>query len=406
MTEVERSWSPRVELVAPPGRRSELRRRRRRQQRQQIAAALAVAVAATLGLTYALAGGSGPPPAVAVAQERTQRTLLVELQAPNGTGTTGVLLGVDAASRSGAALLLPADLVVPVPRRGPLPLGRALPQVSPDDLRSALGDALDVSVDAGWVLDQPTAVRLVDALGGIEVDMEEPIRAGGRELLPQGRTKLDGKRAVALMSYLGPGEPARTRTARLRPVLEGIVAALPSDAAGIAKVLRGLGRRSVTSLPVPELATFLAGLRSASAGVALTYAPLPVVPAALPTAPEVSRVDPRSVRDVVDRLLAGSVAADARTQRNRVVVLDGVQRPGVADRARAVLADAGLVVVGVRDAPSTGYARSQVVHSGDDTGDRAGDVAAALGLPDDAVRRGDTGDIADVVVLVGADLRP
>lgn len=406
MSGVEQSWASHREPPAPPSRRAELRRRRRRRVRQQIAVAVAVLVAGTLGLTWALARGSGPPPAVGVAQERTQRTLLLQLQAPNGTGVTAAVLGIDPASRTGSALLLPADLLVPVPGDGPRPLGRALPTVEPEALRAAVGEALEITVDAGWVLDQPTAVRLVNALGGIEVDMAAPISAGGRVLLPAGRQRLDGARTVALMGYLGPGEQPRARMARLQPVLDGLTAALPPDRGRLQTLLQRLGRRSVSSVPVPELAGLLTGLRGARAGAAFRQLPLPVVPAALPDVPVATRVDPRSARDTVDRVLAGSVAPDARDAGDRVVVLDGVLRPGVAERTRARLVEAGEVVVGVRAAPGTGYPRSQVVHADGDTRELAEDVAAQLGLPDDAVRRGVTGDITDLVVLVGEDLRP
>lgn len=406
MSDLERSWAARAEPLPPLSRRAEQRRRRLRRVRQQIAAALAVLIAGTLGLTYALAGGGSRPPAVAVAQDRTQRTLLLQLQAPNGAGVTGALVGIDTASRTGSALLLPSDLLVPVSGGDPVPLARALPTVAPEALRAAVGEALQVTVDAGWVLDQPTAQRLIDGLGGIEVTMVSPVSANGRVLLPAGRQRLNGARAVALMTYLGPGEQPRARATRLQPILDGLAAALPPDRARLQVLLERLGRRSVSSLPPRELAGLLAGLRGARAGAAFRQLPLPVVPASAPDIASATRVDPRPARQAVDRLLAGSVLPDARRAGNRVVVLDGVRRPGVAERVRARLADAGQVVVGVRAAPGSGYARSQVVHASGDTREEAADVAAQLGLPDDAVRRGQTGDITDVVVLVGRDLRP
>ncbi|MCU1692840.1 MAG: cell envelope-related transcriptional attenuator [Frankiales bacterium] len=393
------------------GRRTALRRARRRRRRRLVAVALAVLVALTAALTVRLArGGSTPPPPVA-AQERTQHTLLFQVQAPNGDAVATALLADDPPSRTGAVVLVPRQTIVTVPGSGSLTVSRALRTVAPEGSRSAIADALGVYVDEGWVVDQTSAAKLIDLLGGVAVDVDVPVARAGQLYLQPGSQRLDGQHALVYLAYLAPGEQEQARLARVQQVLDGLLTELPDTAPDTAPFLAQLGPRSLASVPVGELAERLVGLKQADVASSLQYDTLPVVPIDTGAgAGETSfRVDAEATRAVVDRLLAGSIPPGSRDAGNRFLVLNGVGTPGLGEQVRAKLQPKGFAFVGSRNAARFGYARTQVLVPEATVEAQALGVrvAQALGLGEDAVRSTDQlGSVADVVVLVGADFRP
>ncbi len=366
----------------------------------------------TLALTVHLARDTPTPPSPEPTSQRTQRTLLLQVQAPNGDAVATALLADDPKARTGAVLLVPPQTLVTVPGTGSLTVGRALRSVPPEGSRAAVADALGVVVDDGWVVDQPALARLIDLLGGIAVDVDVPVQRAGALVLQPGSQRVDGQRALYYLAYRAEGEQEQARLARVQDVLDGLLQALPDTAPDTVPVLAGLGRRSIASLPLDELAQLLVGLEDADESSSLQYDTLPVIPVdtgvETPLGP-VLRIDVAATRAVVDRLLADSVPPGSRDSGNRVLVLNGVGTPGLGEQVRARLVPRGFVFVGSRNASRFGYARTQVLvpeatSEAQALGNR---VAQALGLGPEAVRSTDQlGSVADVVVLVGADFRP
>lgn len=391
------------------GRRAALRRRRRRQRLQLVGGLLALALVAAVVFAVALVRQSPESVVDLGPQERTQRTLLLQVQGLGGEAVAAALLAHDPSNGQGAGVLVPPQVLVDVAGSGSLTLAEALPSVPPEASRGAVSDLLGVTVDGGWVVTLPVLQTLVDAVGGIAVDVDTPVVSGDTLLVPEGPQRLGGTAAVAVLVYQAPGEPAQARLARQQEVVDGVLAALPGGAAEVAAVLRGLGERSIASQPLPELAALLAGLHEATVAGEVQYDLLPVVP--IDTGAEsitALRVDEAATEALVDRLLAQSVPPGAREEGNRVLVLNGVGTPGLGASVRERLVAADLVVVGTRNAPAFGYPRTQVLvpevsPEARQLGER---VAEAVGVPGDAVAFAEFGAIADVVVLVGADYAP
>ena len=363
----------------------------------------------TLALTVRLAREAPSPPPPAAAPVRTQQTLLLQVQAPNGDASASVLLAHDPEDRTGSGVLVPPQTIVTVPGYGSLSVGKALRSVPPVGSRNAVADAMGVLVDEGWVLDQPTLARLVDLVGGVPVSVDVPVQRGGALVLQPGGQRLDGARAVLYLTYLAEGEQEQARLARVQQVLEGLLEALPDTAPDAVPLLARLGPRSIASLPLEELAQLLVGLEAADRGGDLQFDVLPVVPIDTGVGTGAFRVDVDATRAVVDRLLADSVPPGSREPGNRVLVLNGVGTPGLGEQVRARLVPGGFVFVGARNADRFGYARTLVLVPEATTQAQAlgTRVATALGLAPDAVRSSDQlGSVADVVVLVGADFRP
>ena len=397
-----------TEPLSRAARRAEQRRQRRRQQVRLLAGLLGLAALVAAAFAVWLARDAPDPSGTQQQAGRTQRTLLLQVQGPNGAGIANALLAHDGAEEEGAVVLLPPQVIANVPGAGPVPFGRAILSVSPASAADALSDLMGVTVDDHWVASQQVFTTLVDALGGVPVDVDVPVVRGQQVIINPGPQNLDGARAYAFMTYLAQGEQEQVRLARVQEALDGLVNVLPPTAPELARILQTLGPRSVSSLKPPQLAELLIGVATADEAGALQYDVLPVVDLDPGGGVVAFRIEPAQNRALVDRLLADSVPAGVREGGNRVLVLNGVGTPGLGDAVRKKLVPAGFVLVGARNAPQFGYPRTQVV-VGEATpqaqalGER---VAKALGLPATAVVTQEIGTVADVVVLVGGDFKP
>lgn len=402
-------------MTAPPphpvpsrtARRAEQRRQRRRRQVRLTAALLGVLALLAAAFAVLLARDAPDPGTRPQATTRTQRTLMLQVQGPNGAGIANALLAHDTKTSEGAVVLLPPQVLVNVPGSGSVPFGRAVLSVPPQSARDALSDLMGVTVDDHWVVGQQVFTTLVDALGGVPVDVDVPVVRGQTVLVDAGPQNLDGARAYAFMTYLAEGDQEQVRLARVQEVLDGLVNVLPPTAPELAAVLQTLGDRSVSSLQPASLAGLLIGLATDDEGGRLQYDVLPVVPLDPGGGVVAFRIDPELNRGLVDRLLAASVPEGVRAGDNRVLVLNGVGTPGLGEQVRKKLVPAGFVVVDTRNAPDFGVAKTQVLvpaatAEAQALGER---VAKAMGVPATSVATQELGTVADVVVLVGADFR-
>jgi hypothetical protein len=389
------------------GRRAEARRRRRRRQQRLAALAVVLVLVAAAGLAWYLAQRAPESGSDLADPGRTQRTLLMQVRGGDGSAVASALMAHDEPSRTGAVVLVPPQVIVDVPGAGSLPFGQAAATGDPNGSRNALADLMGVQIDASWVLDGPSFVALVDALGGIPVTVDAPVVQDNQVLVPQGAQQLDGDRATTLLGHLAPGEPEQARLARLQEVLDGLLEALPEDAEGVTQQLTALGDGSATSDSVASIASFLVGVKNDSAADQLQYDTLPVVPIDPGGGVTAFRLDAEPARALVDRALAQSVPAGARQSGNRVYVLNGVGTPGLGEAVRTRLVAADFVFVASRNAESFDYETTRIlVPEATPEAQALGvRVAEALGVQPD-VQQSNLGTIADVVVIVGADFRP
>jgi hypothetical protein len=382
-------------------RLAEQRRRRRRNTRVvgAVVGAVVLVVAAVVVLSHS--GGDTKKGSAA----RTQRTVLLQVKGADGTAVASALLAHDPAVTQGSVVLVPPQVIVSVPGAGSQAFGRALATSSAKGSRDALGDLMGVTVDGSWVLDGAAFGRLVDTLGGIEVDVDVTVLSGRNVVMQPGRQRVNGARALTFATYLAPGEQEQSRLARLQAVVDGIVSALPGD---VRALVGSLGKGSQPSVGVPVLADLLSGLKKDDGKEQLQYRSLPVIKVDAGTDETRFRVDADGTRNLVDELLAASVPAGVRSVGNRVLVLNGVGTPGLGEKVRAKLVPAGFVFVGSRNANAFTYVTTQVLvkdatTQGAELGAR---VARALGVPVSSVKVSDQiGTIADVVVIVGRDFK-
>ena len=390
------------------GRRAELRRRRRRNRVRVVGALVTVLALLAAAFAVYLAKDAPEPPARDQEAVRTQRTLLFQVQGPNGAAAASALLAHDPEEDEGSALLIPPQVLVTVPGRDQLQFGRALATVPAQGSRDALSDLIGVTVDGGWVVTTQVLAQLVDALGGVPVDVDVPVVQGQTVVLSPGAQNLNGAQATQFLLYLAPEEQEQARLARLQEVLDGLINVLPRTVDELVAQLSTLGPRSISTFEPPALAEFLLGLAADDEAGQLQYDSLPVIPIDPGGGVTAFRIDAPRLTTVVDRLLAESVPPGVREGGNRVLVLNGVGTPGLGEAVRAKIVPAGFVFVDSRNAPRFGYAQTQIfVREATPEAQALGErVAKAVGVPATSVAQQDFGTIADVVVLVGADFKP
>jgi hypothetical protein len=397
-----------TEAPAALGRRAaRLRQRRRRRRRLVVLLVTLLALLAAAFAVYLAKEAPEAPEAPEAKPARTQRTLLMQVQGENGAAAASALLAHDAETSTGGVLLVPPQVLVTVPGREQMQFGRALSTVPPQGSRDALSDLVGVTVDNGWVITTPLLAQLVDAFGGVPVDVDVPVVRGQTVVLTPGPQSLTGEQALQFMLYLGPEEQEQSRLARVQEVLDGLINVLPRTSEELAQQLQVLGRRSDSTLAPPELAAFLIGLATDDEAGKLQYDTLPVVPIDPGNGVTALRLDAPRLRPVVDRLFADSVPPGVREGGNRVLVLNGVGTPGLGEAVRAKIVPAGFVFVDSRNAPTFGYERTQILVAqatpeAQALGER---VAKALGVAPTSIMTQDFGTVADVVVVIGADFQ-
>ncbi|MGH3148815.1 MAG: LCP family protein [Rubrobacter sp.] len=143
---------------------------------------------------------------------------LVYLLMPLGGGRV-VLLGSDArvgeASRSdtilvtkggGGMLAVPRDTLVEIPGVGEDKINAAFATGGPELTVEALENLTGVPIDNYVVLNFGGVEEIVDAMGGITIEVDEPIQVGleGRSIyIPAGTRDLGGLEALAYVRYRG-----------------------------------------------------------------------------------------------------------------------------------------------------------------------------------------------------------
>ena len=389
----------------PLGKRAQLRADRRRKRRRLAGGGLGAAVMVLLvvGLVWLNSGGAakqGPHK-----PSRTQRTVLFQIQAADGTAVSSALLGHDSATGNAAIVLVPPQVLAQVPGVGNMSFSKALSTGGLAGARNALSDLMSVTIDGSWVLSQAAFERLVDQEGGVSVTVDVPVLNGRAVLLAPGTQRLGGAQAFAFATYLAPGTQEQARLARLNVVLDAVLMGLPADPA---PAIGALGPGSQTTLSVPILGELLNGVHRDDVAQNLQYRELPVIPVSSGTDDIVFRVDAPATKQLVAELFPTSMPPGAGATGNRVLVLNGVGTPGIGAVVRDRLVPAGFVYVTSRNASRFDYAATQVLVK-DATPEAAAigaRVARALGVPVSSVSTSDQiGTIADVVVIIGRDFK-
>jgi hypothetical protein len=411
---------PRVEAIhLPPLTRRQLRIERGKRRRKVGVVGIAGVVVVALVIIAAIAFGVHK----AVTHNhhtaaQPQQTVLLQIQGPDNTALGSVLLAHNPNTRLGLELLVPSQLITDVCGVGQVSLAQTLAapngvEVSRQAVSAAVGGII---VKGSWVLSTTSFAKLVDAVGGVTVDVDTNVISHGPNGssiidIPAGSRHLTGAQAVEYATYrTSTKEDAASQLVRLQDVVDAVIQALPATAAKVnTNVLSTLGPSGASTLGAGALSTLLVGLAAddrRSGGVLPIDLPTNLIDAG--GAPSY-QVDAQRTSPLVRNQLGPSLPPAPKVKPVKVELRNGVGSPGLVATACPRLAAAGLVYAGQGNASSFNVAKSEVQISSDSSTALAqgAKVAHALRLPSGDVRVAQLGqDQADVVVILGRDYRP
>lgn len=178
------------------------------------------------------------------------------------------LLAVDPVTPRASVLQIPRDTYAAYTARDYRKLNGALNALGDGGMREFLSRALGISIDASVTLDLAALRDIVDAVGGVDVEIEQPLSYsdpdGDLEIrLPAGQVHLDGARAEQFVRFRsGYANADLGRLDAQKKFLRALARAWgelpPLRRAGI---LLSLSGRIGTDLSLPEIAR-LSGLFS------------------------------------------------------------------------------------------------------------------------------------------------
>jgi hypothetical protein len=412
---------PPVEAIQlPPLTRRQLRIDRRKRRRKVGVAGAAGIVVVALVIIAAIAFGVHK--AVTNTHHtaaQPQQTVLLQIQGPDNTALSSVLLAHNPNNGgSGLELLLPSQLITDVCGVGQVTFGQTLAaangvEVSRQAASAALGGII---VKGSWVLTTTSFAQLVTAVGGVTVNVDTNVISRGPNGssiidIPAGNRHLTGPQAVEYATYrTSTKEDAASQLARFQEVVDALIRGLPATTSNLrTNVLDPLGTSGASTLGAGPLSTLLVGLAADDRRTG------GVLPIDLPTtlidiggSPSY-QVDPAKTAQLVKNQLGPSLPPAPKVKPLTVELRNGVGSPGLVATACPRLAAAGLVYAGQGNASSFNVARSEVQINSDSSTDLAqgARVARALRLPSSDVTRAQLGqDQANVVVILGRDYRP
>lgn len=388
----------------------------------------ALLIGSTIGSTVQAArAASEARPSVALpvwtGTERVNILLLGVDRRPQEQGLpsrtdTMVLVTVDPLTTSAGVLSMPRDLLVHVPGYGEYRVNTAYflgererPPRGPQLAKETISANLGIPVHYYALVDFRGFERIVDALGGVLIDVPAPLKDDAypsdigdnimRIVFDEGIQRMDGRTALRY---------ARTRHA-------------DSDFGRNQRqqqVLLALRQEALRLDVLPRLPALFAALRDAfstdiPAEDALALAALAWRIESKDIhrrAIDASLVYPRDDGGLVPRRseigkLVRELFFDSRlrVEAAQVEVLNGSGRPGLASTVAQRLEALGIRVVRVDNADGADYRQTTII-DGRGKPHTAGVIARALGLPKAPVVRQTLDGSVDLRVILGTDARP
>ncbi|GAA0282917.1 polydiglycosylphosphate transferase PdtA [Streptomyces polychromogenes] len=398
-----------IDWLAFTESRTERREEARRRGRHRVVALIVVlallAVGALGWLWYAgklpfLDGPGTKKAAASPAGAQKRDMIVVHLHNTKRGGSSTVLLVDNVTTRQGATVLLPNALAVTKEDGTGTTLGKSV-----DDggigTREALDTVLGTRIGGTWRLDTPFLERLVELVGGIEVDTDAAVPADDQAKTPavgQGpKQSLTGAMAVAYATYRAQGEPEARQLERTGRVLYAVLRKIPSDPKAAATTVESMGQILDPGLDAQNLGGLLSRIGEHAKVAAYRTEVLSVKP-------DGGLTDEAS-KKVVKELLGGTVTAAQSGAAPRVGLKDATGDEKAHLAAKAALLNGGYAFVDGGRADRAA-ATTQITYQDDAQRARAVDVAKTLGLPETVVKKADGTVNADVVVTLGKDYKP
>ncbi|MFE2043404.1 LytR C-terminal domain-containing protein [Streptomyces sp. NPDC059477] len=400
-----------IDWLAFTENRTERREEAKRRARGRLIAvvvALAVFVAGGVGYLWwagelpgvSSSDDSGGGTTTAGAQKRD--VIVVHLHDTKGGATSTALLVDNTTTKQGTTVLLPNALAL-TGDDGATTLTKSVEDDGSSGTREALDTALGTSIQGTWRLDTPYLQNLVDLVGNIEVDTNADVPdpdadEGAAPLVRKGTQQtLSGKTAVAYATYKASGETQEAQLERFGQVMQSVLRKMSSDPQAATTTVQTLAQILDPSLTDNDLGAFLAALSDLAKSGDYKTELLPVETD--------GTLNAQASAGVVKDVLGGTAENPDDGTAVRVSVQNAT---GVQDRtedARVTLLNGGFTFLEGGTA-SAAEATTEITYADDAEKENATEVAKTLGLPTEAVTKGEVSSNADVTVILGQDYEP
>lgn len=338
---------------------------------------------------------------------------------------TIIVLTMDPVSKTAAMLSIPRDLMVPIPGIGENKINTA--HFFGEVQREGYGPTLarrTIEQNFGIPIHYYARVnfrgfeRLIDAIGGIDIDVprpilddEYPLEGGGvkRVYVPAGWQHMDGRTALEYARSRHADSDFGRNQRQQQVLVSAANRAFQLDMVPKLPGMLGILRESVTTdippttiLSIAQLARSIGGRNISSAAIdgtmftvhsdAQTYYLVPKWP---------------EIKKLVARVFAGSPSPDSSDEQlesARIEVLNGTGRVGLAAATGSFLKDKGFVLVRIDNADKDDYSQTAIInHTGKVAAARR--IAGLLKVPESRIVTSPQGsDDVDITLVLGEDL--
>ncbi|WP_393058064.1 LytR C-terminal domain-containing protein [Streptomyces sp. LN549] len=386
--------------------RSERREEARRRGHNRMVALIVVAVLVVLGGVGYLWSADKIPGLSAAEKENTTATgpqrrdvIVVHLHNTKGGGTSTALLVDNVTTKQGTTVLLPNSLAVADEDGTATTLGKSVDDDGASGTRESIDALLGTEISGTWRLDTPYLENLVDLVGNIEVDTDTAVpdtKKGAAPLVKKGKGQtLSGPMAVAYATYRGPDEAEAKQLMRFGQVMRGVLRKISDDPKAATVTVETLAQILDPSLPEQDLGASLAKLAE--------HAKIGDYKTALLPVQDDGTLTEAATESVVKDILGGAFKAPSADAAVRVGVKNATGSDRGTESARIELVNGGYTFV--NSGKSGAVASSEVVYKDAADKKKATEVAATLGLPASAAKKGKPAGNADVSVVIGQDYK-
>lgn len=323
------------------------------------------------------------------------------------------LVRTDAQSNTVTVLAIPASVQVSLKDGKYHPLREASTQDGDAALISAVNSLCGVQVNHFVKIDAQGIVALVDALGGVDVNLSEEVddpRAGD-VYLPAGEQTLSGAAALTLARAANYQSPTSTQASFREQLLTQVsLAMLGSGKTALVSLLDKVGGTfgtDVSSSDMLALADSLKGISAANVKAAL-------IPGYVSDdgGTSVYTVSTSKLASMMERVEAGedpAVSEEVATvdpASFTLTIRNGSGITGAAASMTSALNAKGFEVSETGNTDTAAYNETLVIYDDDDQLDQANTAIAAMGVGRAVQNTGSYTYNTDVLVILGKDWKP
>jgi len=178
----------------------------------------------------------------------------------SGRSDTLILANLDLVDRTAHLCSIPRDTEAEIPGHGERRINSAYAYGGADLARRSVEDLTGLEIDHTVVVNLEAFKEAVDALGGVDIEVEKPLRytdnwAGLNIDIPAGRQRLDGERAMQFVRFRHDALADIGRARRQQAFMRALGEAMRRPSAVVAwpGVVRAVSRNTETDLTPAQM---------------------------------------------------------------------------------------------------------------------------------------------------------